>query len=236
MATTIPFSYLCEYLTPTEIYFLTGPIMYKEKMDINDVFIRTHTMWDYCETFCSAKMALFEQCIQHAGWSMYTTKYQAILPQIFYCSTYKIINILSGAQRPIAFLEYYLGQKKYNCQRVRYIITQNGNLTMLRWLSRAPKIARVCRDSSFETAGTARAGHINILRWQRNPYTGGGRYGWNETSCWVAVMYNQLPVLKWMRNPFTGGGVCPWDKNVCLMEAKKRELDVMVAWIQTQPA
>jgi len=76
------------------------------------------------------------------------------------------------------------------------------------------------RQFEWLPAYAAQEGHLHILKWLRNPDTGGGVCPWDEYCCSWGARSGHLNVLKWLRDPDTGGGVCDWDWSCCIWAAK----------------
>jgi len=80
-------------------------------------------------------------------------------------------------------------------------------------------------------AWAAEKGHLHILKWLRDPNTGGGVCDWDEDCCAYAAQGGHLNVLKWLRDPNTGGGVCPWNEYCCAWAASNGHLHIL-KWLR----
>ena len=116
-------------------------------------------------------------------------------------------------------------------------------------------IRNVCIDDINYCRAAAGTGNIKILKWLRDPETGGGVYQWDSKVCgataqkiqlkslkWIrkdtevdinTIKEIQLETLKWLRNPDTGGGVCPWNRLTYYDAAKYDYIEILKYFRET---
>lgn len=233
MELTLPIAYLGEYLTATEYYFLTNQTFNAKTIQICEVSISTETVWGYCVTVELDVQKVFQMCVRHAGWDLYTAKYALATHKYMAHRRYsKIITALIKARRPLSFVAYSLARIPISAFSLYLPAVRANHLLMLKWLQQDSSDTMVACDSICTEA--AEYGQLNILRWLRNPYTGKGRFHWCFTTCTNAAFLGHLKCLKWLRNPRTGGGVCPWDKDTC-MDAVLFDNEAIKEWVAMQP-
>lgn len=82
----------------------------------------------------------------------------------------------------------------------------------------------------------ARYGHINVLKWLRNPKNPFGIFSWGASTCYSATKYGKLETLKWLRDFDRGESICPWNGGHCYQIAKYNNDKKMLQWIDRHAA
>ena len=55
--------------------------------------------------------------------------------------------------------------------------------------------------NKWTCAYAAKGGHLEVLKWLRDPNLPGGPVDWDTMTCACAAKGGQLEVLKWLRDP-----------------------------------
>ena len=77
----------------------------------------------------------------------------------------------------------------------------------------------------------AQEGHIEVLKWLRQPGKPEGQCPWDAIASWHAAKAGQLEVLQWLRLSGKPEGVCPWNAYACMDAAKGGHLKVL-RWLR----
>jgi hypothetical protein len=86
-------------------------------------------------------------------------------------------------------------------------------------------------DSQIISASAAGEGHLQLLKWLRQPDKKEGQCPWDEWTCAYAAKGGHLEVLKWLRQPDKPEGQCPWDTRACWYAAEASHRDVLL-WLR----